>query len=163
MTALAPAPARPHARPTARPSEGAALLHGTARRTAALPRATDLLRRADREQDREELRRVRSLAAVVAVAVVETESGRRPVRDLAGWLDPEAFEKMSRRVDLLDRTGTRPPLGAAPWPAGARVCEVAPGRVEASATVVVGGRARALALRIERRLSRWKVTAVEVG
>ena len=130
---------------------------------AVRPRATDLLRRADREQDREELRRVRSLAAVVAVAVVETESGRRPVRDLAGWLDPEAFEKMSRRVDLLDRTGTRPPLGAAPRPAGARVCEVAPGRVEASATVVVDGRARALALRIERRLSRWKVTAVEVG
>ena len=85
MTALATAPARPHARPAARPSEGSALLHGTARRTATLPRAADLLRRVDREQDREELRRVRSLAAVVAVAVVETEAGRRPLRDLAGW------------------------------------------------------------------------------
>lgn len=157
------APARRHGRPAARPSEASALLHGTARRTAALPRGEDLLRRADREQDREELRRVRSLAAVVAVAIVETEAGRRPLRDLAGWLDPEAFEKMGRRVDLLSRTGTRPHLTTAPRPAGARVCEVAPGRIEASATVVVDGRARALALRVERRLSRWKVTAVEVG
>ena len=52
---------------------------------------------------------------------------------------------------------------SAPRPVGARVCEVAPGRVEASATVLWEGRARAFALRLERRLSRWKVTSVEIG
>lgn len=158
MTAIVTRPPAPTAPPTGRD-----LLRGTSRRSAALPRGEELLARASREKDREELRRVRSLAAVVAVACVEAEAGRRPLRDLSGWLDPEAYEKMCRRVDLLERTGTRPSTAAAPRPVGARVCEVAPGRLEASATVVVDGRARAFALRVERRLSRWKVTALEAG
>lgn len=156
-TALtAPAPQR------SGPAEPA-LTHALSRRSAPLPRGHELVRRAVREQDREELRRVRSLAAVVAVACVEAEAGRRPVRDLAGWLAPEAYDKLVRRVDLLERTGTRPAPSTAPRPTGARVCDVAPGRVEASATVQCEGRVRAFALRIERRLSRWKVTAIEIG
>ena len=83
--------------------------------------------------------------------------------------------KMTRRMDLLglaeqDRPRARSAAAgvsrapaAAPRPVGARVCEVAPGRVEASATVLCDGRARAFALRLERRISRWKVTSVEIG
>lgn len=170
MTALAPALAHGQTRPRpasrtapSRRDTESALLRGPARRMSAVPTGEDLVRRAEQEDDREELRRLRSLAAVVAVACVETEAGRRPVRDLAGWLAPETYEKMCRRVDLLERTGTRPPSGSAPRPVGARVCAVRPGAVEASATVLVAGRARAVALRIERRLSRWKVTHLEIG
>lgn len=140
------------------------LLHGPARRPSALPGTEELVRRAAAEQGREELRRARSLVAVVAVACVEVEAGRRPLRDLAGWLSPEVYDKVARRLELLASspatrgTGTPPPR-----PVGARVCEVAPGRIEASATVFTDGRARAFALRLERRLSRWKVTTVEMG
>lgn len=158
VAALAPRPA------ATRPASPAGpLTHTLARRSSPLPRGTELVRRTAEQQDREELRRARSLAAVVAVACVEAEAGRRPVRDLAGWLAPEAYDKLVRRVDLLARTGTRPSPTAAPRPAGARVCDVGPGRLEASATVQCDGRARAFALRMERRLSRWKVTAIEIG
>ncbi|MDY6055897.1 Rv3235 family protein [Micrococcus sp.] len=151
MTALATAPTRPAPR-----TRG---LTGSPRLTR--PDASgDRLRR---ELEREEIRRVRSLAAVVAVACVDAEAGRRPLRDLAGWLAPEVYEKLVRRVDLLERTQTRPSTGAAPRPVGARVCEVAPGRVEASATILCDGHARAFALRLERGLRRWKVTSVEIG
>lgn len=172
MTALAARP-RPAAHDVARPA--AALLHGPGRGPAALPRGEEIARRAVAEQGREELRRVRSLAAVIAVACVEVETGRRSLRDLSAWLSPEVLDKLTRRMELLGlvehgrgaaRTGSATATRAstaAPRPVGARVCEVAPGRVEASATVLCDGRARAFALRLERRISRWKVTSVEIG
>lgn len=152
-----------------------ALLHGPAHGPAVLPRGEEIARRAHAEQGREELRRVRSLAAVIAVACVEVETGRRALRDLSAWLSPEVLDKLTRRMELLGavepvRPGRRPAVptpsripATAPRPVGARVCEVSPGQVEASATVLWEGRARAFALRLERRLSRWKVTSVEIG
>ncbi|WP_446724876.1 Rv3235 family protein [Micrococcus sp. KRD128] len=112
---------------------------------------------------------------MIAVACVEVETGRRALRDLSAWLSPEVLDKLTRRMELLGAVaptgpGRRPAAAvpprasaSAPRPVGARVCEVAPGRVEASATVLWEGRARAFALRLERRLSRWKVTSVEIG
>ncbi|MCD0173895.1 hypothetical protein J7353_10095 [Micrococcus luteus] len=170
MTTLATRPRTASARRTAD-----TLLHGPAHSPAVLPRGEEIARRARTEQGREELRRVRSLAAVIAVACVEVETGRRALRDLSAWLSPEVLDKLTRRMELLGAVaptgpGRRsaaavPPRApaSAPRPVGARVCEVAPGRVEASATVLWEGRARAFALRLERRLSRWKVTSVEIG
>lgn len=172
MTMTAPAPASPTRQPAARaglptrhPGRPGpdALLHGLARRPSALPRGEELVRRAAAEQDREELRRARSLVAVIAVACVEVEAGRRPLRDLAGWLSPEVYDKVARRLELLAAAPTARTATAHVRPLGARVCEVAPGRIEASATVQCDGRARAFAMRLERRLSRWKVTTVEIG
>ena len=175
MTALAARPAstaRPAARRAERPA--ASLLHGPGHGPAVLPRGEEIARRAVAEQGREELRRVRSLAAVIAVACVEVETGRRALRDLSAWLSPDVLDKLTRRMELLGLVEPARPAGrgdagpgrvpaAAPRPLGARVCEVAPGRVEASATVLCDGRARAFALRLERRISRWKVTSVEIG
>lgn len=171
-TPVRPIPARqPLTRPTTArqtAARGAAaardsLLQRPARRAAPLPSDAELASRADQEQGHEELRRARSLAAVVAVACVEVESGRRPLRDLAAWLTPEVFDKVSRRLDLLRQAPSAATATSAPRPVGARVCDVGPGRLEASATVVCDGRARAFALRIERRLSRWRVTTLEIG
>lgn len=164
MTALIAAPlhAPVHRTRTAPAGVGTSpsLLHGAAR-PATLPHGEELARRAGAEQGREELRRARSLVAVIAVACVEVEAGRRPLRDLAGWLSPEVYDKVARRLDLLSSAPASAPVRARP--VGARVCEVAPGRIEASATVLCGERARAFALRLERRLSRWKVTTIEIG
>ena len=170
MTTLA---TRPRAASDRRTAD--TLLHGPAHSPTVLPRGEEIARRARTEQGREELRRVRSLAAVIAVACVEVETGRRALRDLSAWLSPEVLDKLTRRMELLGAVaptgpGRRPSAAvpprtpaSAPRPVGARVCEVSPGRVEASATVLWEGRARAFALRLERRLSRWKVTSVEIG
>ena len=73
MTALATRPRTASARRTAD-----TLLHGPAHSPAVLPRGEEIARRARTEQGREELRRVRSLAAVIAVACVEVETAAVP-------------------------------------------------------------------------------------
>ncbi|MCR4489960.1 hypothetical protein NUV33_12870, partial [Micrococcus luteus] len=74
MTTLA---TRPRAASDRRTAD--TLLHGPAHSPAVLPRGEEIARRARTEQGREELRRVRSLAAVIAVACVEVETGRRSI------------------------------------------------------------------------------------
>ncbi|QCU79342.1 hypothetical protein E7744_05730 [Citricoccus sp. SGAir0253] len=119
--------------------------------------------RARDETRREEERHVRALARIVALACVEAELGLRPARQLSAWLDLPTYGKMVRRADLAGRT--RPDRGAAgaPQALGARCCAAAEGVYEASATVRLPDRVRAVALRIERRRERWKVTALELG
>lgn len=131
--------------------------------TGSLPDQAELARRARREQGREDHRAVRTLVGVIALACVEAEVGRRHLRDLAAWLDLPVYDKVARRIDLLERTGARIHTSQPPRPLSARVCEVAPGRIEASASVHCGERVRAIAMRMERRLSRWRVVAVEIG
>lgn len=128
-----------------------------------LPGQAELTRRARDERGREDHRAVRTLVGVIALACVEAEVGRRHLRDLAAWLDLPVYDKVARRIALLERTGARMTTAQPPRPVGARVCEVAPGRVEASASIRCGDRVRAIALRMERRLSRWRVVAVEIG
>ncbi|MDO5634921.1 MAG: Rv3235 family protein [Micrococcus sp.] len=125
--------------------------------------ADALAARARAEIEREDLRTLRTLVASVAVACVDVEHGRRHLRDLTRWLDLRVYDKVARRLDLLRRSGAAMDSAVPARPLGTRVCEVADGIVEASTTVVSGGRARAVALRCERRLSRWRVVALEMG
>lgn len=166
---VAPAPGGAAAVP-GRPAPRTAPTRDTARRWSALaapagslPDQAELVRRARQEQGREDHRAVRTLVGVIALACVEAEVGRRHLRDLAAWLDLPVYDKVARRIDLLERTGARLHTSQPPRPVGARVCEVAPGRIEASASVRCGERVRAIAMRMERRLSRWRVVAVEIG
>ncbi|MDI3331988.1 MAG: Rv3235 family protein [Micrococcus sp.] len=119
--------------------------------------------RARAERRREEERHIRSLARIVALACVEAELGLRPARQLSAWLDLPTYGKMARRADLAGRI--RPGRGAtgAPRALGARCCPAGDGIYEASATVQLPDRVRAMALRIERHRDRWKVTALELG
>ena len=151
---------------------------GHSARSAPLPRATGAPRRRPRaerpdaptlslrarqEQRAEQERSARTLAAVIALACVEAEAGRRPLRDLATWLDLPVYDKVARRLALLERTGASVRLTTSPRPLGARVHRLSPDRLEACATITCDERARAIAMRLERRLSRWKVTQIEIG
>lgn len=164
---VSPAPGGPPAAPQgngrAPGRDGAGRWSAHAAPAGALPDTAELARRARAEQRREDHRAVRTLAGVIALACVEAEVGRRHLRDLAAWLDLPVYDKVARRIDLLERTGARMSTPQPPRPVGARVCEVAPGRVEASASIRCGDRVRAIAMRMERRLSRWRVVAVEIG
>lgn len=121
--------------------------------------------RARQEARLEEERAVRSLARIVALACVEAELGLRPARQLSTWLDLPTYGKMLRRSELAQRirsTGA-PEATAAPTALGARACPAGEGVYEASATIQMPDRAKAMALRIERHRGRWKVTALELG
>ncbi|HRO30275.1 MULTISPECIES: Rv3235 family protein [Micrococcaceae] len=119
--------------------------------------------RALAERRREEERHIRSLARIVALACVEAELGLRPARQLSAWLDLPTYGKMTRRAELARRI--RPDRGAAgaPQALGSRCCPAGDGVYEASATIQLPDRVRAMALRIERHRDRWKVTALELG
>lgn len=121
--------------------------------------------RAQQELRREEERTVRSLARIVALACVEAELGLRPARQLSSWLDLPTYGKMLRRAELAQRVRPAGPgsSAAAPTALGARVCLAADGAYEASATIQLPDRAKAMALRIEQQRGRWKVTALELG
>ena len=123
----------------------------------------DLTREATRQRRLELERHLRSLAGIVAQSCVEAELGLRPARQLAAWLDLETYGKLSRRADLAERIRTDSSPRTSPRTIQARCCAVTDTVYEASATVHCGDRVRALALRIERRRHRWKVTAVEMG
>lgn len=130
---------------------------------AAGPAEASTAERARAERRREEERHIRSLARIVALACVEAELGLRPARQLSAWLDLPTYGKMARRAELASRI--RPSRGAtgAPRALGSRCCPAGDGIYEASATVQLPDRVRAMALRIERHRSRWKVTALELG
>ncbi len=126
---------------------------------------TTMTERAQAEHRREEERHVRSLARIVALACVEAELGLRSARQLSAWLDLATYQKMIRRADLAQRIRATRSDGpsAAPKALGARACRLGQNAYEASATVQMPDRARAMALRIEKHRNRWKVTALELG
>ena len=74
------------------------------------------------------------------------------------------MHNISRRAALAGRMrrGTLPP-GRQAVVRCVRVCEPADGGVEGCAVVVVHGRVRAVAVRLEGMDGRWRATAVEVG
>lgn len=121
--------------------------------------------RARLELRREEERTVRSLARIVALACVEAELGLRPARQLSRWLDLPTYGKMLRRSELAQRIRPAGPghAATAPTALGARACRTGDGVYEASATIQIPDRAKAMALRIEQHRGRWKVTALELG
>ncbi|NKX49883.1 hypothetical protein HER39_04700 [Arthrobacter deserti] len=101
---------------------------------------------------------------------MEAINGSRPVQQLARWLDPDSYDKLVHRAALAQehrvrraagRTGQRAVPAAVVR--SARVCRISDEVYEASLVVVEPHRARAVALRLERRRGLWKVTALEIG
>lgn len=145
---------------------GPAPAHGAWAPPVLVPDQPAAAERARVERRREEERHIRSLARIVALACVEAELGLRPARQLSAWLDLPTYGKMVRRADLAGRIRPgRAAAGAASAPRalGSRCCPAGEGIYEASATVQLPDRVRAMALRIERHRDRWKVTALELG
>ena len=102
--------------------------------------------------------------ARLAPAILEVVAGERPAGQLQRWVTAEIRETLARR----GAAALRHPAGKGRPPQcrrvrSVRVTEPAPGVIEASAVVIGGVRARAVALRLEVVRGRWLATAVELG
>ncbi|MGN6330749.1 MAG: Rv3235 family protein [Motilibacteraceae bacterium] len=100
-------------------------------------------------------------------ALLEVLAGNRPAAQLVRWTSAEVLAGLTAQVGALARATSAPAAGAVrhhrPTVRSVRVSEVCDGVAEVSAVVVRGGRAGALALRLEGRDGRWQCTAFEAG
>jgi hypothetical protein len=120
--------------------------------------------------DADQFRQASGTARSIAQACMEVIGGSRPVQQLARWLDPDCYDKLVHRAALAQDRRTRRAAGKSalqPLPSTvvrpARVCRISADVYEAALVVVEPHRARAVALRLERRRGLWKVTALEIG
>jgi len=95
------------------------------------------------------------VARVLARALVEVLSGRRPVAQLRVHCAPDIY------AGLLDR----PIAGhqALPHLLAVRVCEPADGVAEVSVVFRRADRVRAMAFRMQGVDGRWRITALQLG
>ncbi len=116
--------------------------------------------------------RISGIARSVAQGALEVLTGSRPLQQMARWLDPENYERLQLRANLVrciagspgtDRGTSAPCTRRQVVVRSARVCPVGPGVYEASVVAYDQKRVRAVALRIERRRGTWRVTALEIG
>ncbi|WP_240614916.1 Rv3235 family protein [Arthrobacter ruber] len=121
--------------------------------------------------DQESVRRISAIARSVTQGALEVLGGSRPLQQLSRWLDPENYERLQLRANLV-RCIADTPSGRAATTASAhrrvvvrsaRVCPVSHGIYEASVVAYDQKRVRAVALRIEQRRGAWRVTALEIG
>jgi len=101
---------------------------------------------------------------MVVQAAVEVVAGDRPLTQMVRWTTPEVYEQLQWRRQR--RTGP----GGAPGTTSRRavvssihVCQPDDDVAEACATVRVGERASAVALRLEADRDSWRCTAITLG
>lgn len=97
-------------------------------------------------------------AARAVRLLLEVVVGERPVRQVSAWVSPRVLAGLERRSPAQ-----RTALGRRPVLRSLRVTEPAEAVAEVSAVVMLGTRARAVALRLEGLDGRWTVTALHVG
>lgn len=90
---------------------------------------------------------------------LESFAGRRPIGQLQSLVSPALFQALSgRRRPRWCTEGTAPLLLSS-----VRVCEPVDGVAEISAVARRGGRAHAVAARLEGVDGRWRCTALQIG
>lgn len=92
--------------------------------------------------------------------LVEVVAGHRPVSQLLRWTTPEVLGVVREHTAAPLPPGTRRPRHR-PRVRSVRVCEPADGVAEVCAVVSGRYRTQALAMRLEGRDGRWRVTALE--
>lgn len=105
----------------------------------------------------------RPVAAFLFQAVVEVLAGRRSAGQLTRWMTHDVHTALALRATTVARVRGRGTTVRQAVVRAVRLCHPADGVVEASATVIDGGRVRAVAMRLEGLDGRWRVTALEVG
>lgn len=124
--------------------------------------------------DAETSHRIAGIARSVAQGALEVLGGSRPLQQMARWLDPENYERLQLRANLVRCISSAPIKRGSHGQVhasthrhvvvrSARVCLVSPGIYEASVVAFDQKRVRAVALRIEQRRGMWRVTALEIG
>lgn len=144
----------------------------------ALPETDEAAQQAVRQAgstagtDVETAHRIAGIARSVAQGALEVLGGSRPLQQMARWLDPENYERLQLRANLVRCISSAPTKRGGQVRASshrhvvvrsARVCPVSPGIYEASVVAFDQKRVRAVALRIEQRRGVWRVTALEIG
>jgi len=107
----------------------------------------------------------RRWVAQLARAVSEVSVGERPASQLTRWVSRDQLVRIAARADAMRRhpsARNQPGRPQARTVRAVRVCPVAPGIIEASAVLVGGERAQAIAIRIEATAGRWLATAVDL-
>ncbi|WP_222861876.1 Rv3235 family protein [Arthrobacter echini] len=158
-------------RPRAGGAEGSAPPGENAPPEEGPVRADAALLRTEHGADPEAFRRVARIARSVAQGALEVLAGTRPLQQLARWLDPENYERLQLRTNLVRCiTQPVPRIGAARTSTprhvlirSVRVCQVSGGIYEASVVAFDQKRVRAIALRIEQWRGSWRITALEIG
>lgn len=114
---------------------------------------------------------VQRIVRSVVQAALEVLGGSRPLQQLADWLDPPSYERLQLRANLVRTLNRAGDAGSRPDQLlhrnvsvrTVRTCRISAHVYEASAVTCENHRARAVALRLERRRGHWKVTALEIG
>ena len=164
---VAIAPVAPPATPTTRPAAASTSARGTAlgvtSRTAAAPpfvhsagvpawsEEADIGVRLTTTAD---LPSAERSASVLARAVIEVLSGRRPLGQLRVHCAPDVYAGLADRPTF--------PSAALPHLISVRVCEPADGVAEVSVAYRRAERVRALAFRIQGVDGRWRMTALQL-
>jgi hypothetical protein len=108
---------------------------------------------------RAELPDPQAVARRLVTLTLEAFAGRRPVGQLQSLVSPPLFTALSeRRRPRWCTEGTAPLLISS-----LRVCEPVDGVAEVSAVARRGGRAHAVAARLEGVDGRWRCTAMQIG
>jgi hypothetical protein len=94
--------------------------------------------------------------------MIETAAGQRPLHQLAAMLSPSVTSGLGRDFERAASSGRRHWLHRAAV-RSVRACEPAEGVAELCATVQVGPRVRAVALRLEAHHGRWRCTRLQLG
>ena len=108
----------------------------------------------------------RTWAAKLARAIAEVAVGERPPGQLTRWVARDELARLARRGQHVQRhPAARAQRGVSRLRLvrAVRACPVAPGIVEASAVIVGGDRAHAIAIRLEAVAGRWLATVVQLG
>jgi hypothetical protein len=96
------------------------------------------------------------------IGLVEAAAGKRPMQQLDEFLTPAIAQGLRAELQRSETSGRRHWLHRA-TPGSVRAMQPCRGIAEVSATVYVGPRVRALALRVERRHDRWRCTRIQLG
>lgn len=104
-------------------------------------------------------------AAMVVQAAVEVVAGDRPLTQLVRWTTAEVYEQLHWRRQRLARqaTGSQPAAPRRAVVSSIHVCQPSDDVAEACATVRVGPRALAVAVRLETDRDSWRCTAISLG
>lgn len=98
----------------------------------------------------------------LVIGLIETAAGRRPLHQLSPLLSPSVNRGVAADFERAAQTGAAHWLHRASL-RSVRASEPAEGVAEVSATVEIGTRVRALAMRLEVRHGRWRCTRLQLG
>lgn len=96
-------------------------------------------------------------------ALIEVLAGARPVTQLLHWTSPEVYERVRRRAAVPGGWSPNPNVRRRARLHSVRLSRPRGNIMEVCAVVRGGGRARAIALRLEEAGGHWRCTQLELG